>query len=143
MSDQPDLLQDASPDELRRMLEEDDDLPPMQRRWPQDLAALLGIVEGVLVRGGMPAEPAFKAATAAALEFARYGGGRLMYIPQAQRLRQALRDAEIWRRHNGRNQVELAQEFDLSVQSVYEILREQRALHTRKFQGQLFNQEAP
>lgn len=139
MADQQDMLGDASTEDLQRLLEEDKALPETQRRWPQDLVAILRLVEGVLVRRGMAKAPAFAAAAEAALEMAQYGGGRMLYLPVGHRLKLALRDAEIWRRFDGRNHHALAQEFGLTVVSIYEVLREQRALHQRKHQGQLFD----
>lgn len=138
MNSQSDLLQDASAEDLQRMLDEDTALPDSQRRWPQDLAAILRLIEATLVRRGMAKGPAFAAAAEAALEISSYGGGRPVYIPVGQRLKLALRDAEIWRRFTGRNHHELAQEFGLTVVTIYEVLREQRALHMRKLQGHLF-----
>lgn len=139
MVDQQQLLTDATAADLQRMLEEDAKLPETQRRWPQDLAAILREIESVLVRRGMAPAPAFAAAAEAALGISRYGGGRLMYIPQGQRIMLALRDGEIWRRFNGKNHHDLAAEFSLTVVSVYEILREQRSLSLRKRQGRLFD----
>lgn len=140
MTDQAGLLQDATPEELQRFLDEDASLPESQRRWPQELAALLRVMETTLVRLGVDSARAFALAAAQAADLAIYRGGRLLYLPQGQRLKLALRDAEIWRQFTGRNHQELADAHGLALQSIYEILREQRALNMdrRRQQGQLF-----
>lgn len=138
MTVQQSLLQEASDEDLQRLMEADESLPESMRRWPQELAAMLRVIEATLVRRGMDKQAAFAAAADVTTDLAAYRGGRMLYIPQGQRLALALRDAEIWRRFNGRNYQALADEFGMTVVSMYEIIREQRALNTRKIQGQLF-----
>lgn len=69
-------------------------------------------------------------------------GGSVVYIPRGDRLKRALRDAEIfrhWREHNTRVD-ELARKFDLSSQAVYDIIARQRELH-RRAEPDLFGYE--
>ena len=142
MADQRDLLAEASPEELQRMLEVDEQQDDNKRRWPQDLAAILRLSEAELCRAGIAAPQAFDLASRIALEIARYGGGRMLYLPQGLRIRTALRDADIWRMFNGKNHHELAQQHGLTVIQIYAILRQQKQLESAKRQGRLFdNQE--
>jgi Mor family transcriptional regulator len=139
MTEQPDMLQDASADDLQRMLAEDESLPDSQRRWPAELSAILRVLEASLVRAGVEAPRAFALAVGQVADLAAYRGGRMLYLPQGRRLRAALRDAAIWREFNGKNVEALAEKHRLTSITVYEILREQRALNTRRVQPQLFD----
>jgi Mor family transcriptional regulator len=138
VSGQPDLLQGASAEELQQLLEADESLPEAQRRWPQELSAILRVLEASLLRAGVDAPRAFSLAAGQVADLAAYRGGRMLYLPQGRRLRTALRDAAIWREFNGKNVEELAEKHRLTSITVYEILREQRALNTRRVQPQLF-----
>ncbi|WP_428986688.1 Mor transcription activator family protein [Stenotrophomonas lactitubi] len=60
-----------------------------------------------------------------------------MYLPSGVRLRNALRDAEIYRLAKRGNITELAQRHGLTEVAVYRIIREQRELHLSKVQGRL------
>lgn len=50
-------------------------------------------------------------------------GGQLIYFPINRKERKAQRNAEIIARFNGCNHDQLAREFGLSVQTVYDIVR--------------------
>jgi Mor family transcriptional regulator len=65
-------------------------------------------------------------------------GGRPIYLPRGDRLRQALVARQIYHLHNGRNTEQLADRFGMTVRSVQRIYAEQRALKVQKLQGRLF-----
>lgn len=109
-----------------------------ESKWALLLADLLRVFEALFKRRGMDDRTAFDLARETALTEAEYFGGRQWYLPKGERLRLALRDAEIWRRFNGRNVPELAREYDVSTIHLYAILRKQRALNQTKLQGRLF-----
>ena len=54
-------------------------------------------------------------------------GGNMMYLPRGDRLQKALRNAEIFKLFDGNNTTELAMKFKLSRQTIYDILKKQRA----------------
>lgn len=67
-----------------------------------------------------------------------YWGGGLLYICKGQRYEISLRDQEIFRRFNGENHDWLAQEYDLTVQHVYRIVKRVGADERAKRQAPLF-----
>lgn len=50
-------------------------------------------------------------------------GGEHIYFPKGKELEAILKHHEIFKRWNGHNQVELAKEFDMTVPSIYRILK--------------------
>lgn len=108
-------------------------------KWAPLLAQMVAVLEALYRRKGMDEQAAFKLASDSVLALAEYFGGRVVYLPRGDRLKTALRDAEIYRRFRGSKNVDaLAEEYDLSVIRVYAIYAEQRQLHLRKLQGRLF-----
>ena len=137
--EQQDLLGEASfSDDL---LEHLDDIPEeTKRKWPKDLAALIDIFNAALRRMGMDEEQARRIAHTLLAEQAMYCGGRHFYIPKGDRLKQAIRDVELWRDWHDHGIVpdDLAAKYKISVQHVYRIINEQRAIHMRRVQPSLF-----
>lgn len=109
------------------------DLP--DARWAPALANMVAVLDATFRRAGVEADQAARLATAGVLAQAEYAGGRMMYLPRGERLRLALRDAEIYLRAKRGNIPELASEYQLSDIHIYRICREQRALHLAKVQG--------
>ncbi|UOO82777.1 transcriptional regulator [Uruburuella testudinis] len=68
----------------------------------------------------------------------KHWGGQLLYIPKNQAGILSARDAEIWQKFDGRNHAALAQEYDLSMQQIYTIVREAMAIARAKNQQDLF-----
>lgn len=112
--------------------------------WAPMLSELLGMFEQWALRSGFPPDRAFGVACDLTLNLANTFGGDKFYLPRGDRVRRALRDAEIWRRYRGRPQdVErLAREYGLTSIRVYAILRRQRALHRARSQAGLFDRSA-
>lgn len=137
--EQHDLLGESSwSDEL---LEHLDEIPAeIKRKWPKDLAALLDIFEAALKRGGLDDTQAKRLAHALLAEQAMYCGGRHIYIPKGDRLKQAIRDVELFRDWHDKGLVPdaLAAKYRISVQHVYRIINEQRSIHLRRVQPTLF-----
>lgn len=107
-------------------------------RWAPMLASMVAVLENTYGRLGLEKEQAAKLATAGVLAQAEYVGGRMFYLPRGDRLRRALRDAEIFHRANGRNIQILAAEFGITDIQVYRICKQQRNLLLAKVQGRLF-----
>lgn len=53
-------------------------------------------------------------------------GGEYFYVPKDIRLAAHGRDIEVWRKFTGHNQRQLAREFGITVQYVYQIIARQR-----------------
>jgi Mor family transcriptional regulator len=109
-----------------------------ETQWAPLLVDMLRVLEALNKRCGLPDPAAFAAAQANVLALAEYFGGRMVYLPKGDRLRIALRDAEMWRAFTGKNVPTLAQEYDISEIHCYAVLKKQRALHQHKLQGRLF-----
>lgn len=107
-------------------------------RWAQALVDMVRVQEAVYLRHGRSKEDAFALAREGVMALAEYFGGRMWYLPRGDRLRVAMRDAEIFRRARRGNVRDLAEEFSLSEPQLYRIIRQQHALHLRKIQGRLF-----
>lgn len=106
-------------------------------KWPKDLAALSDIYTRELELMGVAGD--VRAITdRLLLAQANYGGGRMFYLPKAERLRREIRDQKIYSEFNGRNQDALAMRYNLSVQRIYRILEEQRELDRKNRQSALF-----
>lgn len=106
-------------------------------RWAPTLAAMVAVLTAALKRQGIPEDEAPRLATAGVLAQAEYAGGRMMYLPRGDRLRLALRDAEIWQRAKRGNIDALAQEYGLSDIHIYRICKQQRELYIARRQGRL------
>ena len=69
---------------------------------------------------------------------AQHWGGQNMYFPKDHYGRLSARDKEIWDKFNGHNQIELAAEYDLTMQHIYRILKAAAEHHRAKNQADLF-----
>ncbi|QHB72919.1 Mor transcription activator family protein [Stenotrophomonas sp. 364] len=119
-------------------------LAPTARRWAPALAAFVEVMNSALQKQGLTEAQAAKLATAGVLALASYLGGRQFYLPRGERLRKALRDAEIYQRAKRGNIQQLAAEYGLSDIYIYKICRIQRALHREKIQSRFdFDDAAP
>lgn len=97
--------------------------------WPRTLAELVDVYVDHFLRLGRDQAAALSEAQAVVIVMAHHFGGRMVYIPRDDKLRLALRDARIWREHNGRNVQELAERHGLTAAQIYGILREQRIIN--------------
>ena len=109
-----------------------------QERWPHDVAALKAIYIRELSEAGIDLDQATRLAQQLLIAQADYAGGRMFYLPKADRLNQHERDAEIFGAFNGHNQIELAKRYKLTVQRIYVIVKQQQALTRKKLQSELF-----
>ena len=109
--------------------------------WPRQLILLCEVAEAALRhqqaegRIDADADPAALARAVVAAQADVLGGSRIRF-PTAERVRQLLRDAQIWRAFDGRNVAALARRFRIPERSIYEILRRQRELRRRRRQQQ-------
>ena len=109
-----------------------------ESKWAPMLAQMVAVLEALYRRGGKDEDAAFRQACDSVMALADYWGGRVVYLPRGDRLKLALRDAEIYRRFRGSaNADQLAEEFDLNVIRIYAIAAEQRALYVKRTQREL------
>jgi len=137
MSEQTDMLglpaDAADRQALADRVDDGDDVA--DPKWAPFLVEMIQVLESSYLRKGMAAVAAFDLARGSVLEIAAHLGGRVAYLPRGDRIRIALRDAEIYRRCNGRNHEALAIEHAMSTIHIYRICKQQRRLHVGKMQG--------
>ena len=110
----------------------------LKAKWPQSLADLADVMASELKREGV-AEPGVKSRKLA-LVLAHYLGGRAYYIPTGEKLKAALRDLEIFERwYQNEPMDSIATHYKLSHPQLYVIIAEQRKLHRKRHQPDLFD----
>lgn len=110
----------------------------LKAKWPQSLADLAEVMECELKREGV-VEAAAKSRKLA-LVLAHYLGGRAYYIPTGDNLKAALRDREIFDRwYQNEPMDSIASHYKLSHPQLYAIIAEQRKLHRRRHQPDMFD----
>ena len=124
------------PDQVLARMED----PSVLARWEGTLVEMSSLAENKLLQllPGMT-DTVPQIAREVVYAICQTMGGAVVYIPRGDKLRRALRDAEIfrgWRDQNTRPDA-LARKFDLSSQAVYDIIARQRVLH-RKQEPDLF-----
>lgn len=114
------------------------DDPRLAYRWPGLLVEMIDVLGDRYVRSGMDKGEAASLARLAITALAQHFGGRPFYLPRGDRLKRALRDAQIWDEFTGDNVFELAERHRLTPKQIYEILAEQRKWHRARVQTRLF-----
>ena len=110
----------------------------LKAKWPQSLADLADVMASELKREGV-AEPGVKSRKLA-LVLAHYLGGRAYYIPTGEKLKAALRDLEIFERwYQNEPMDSIATHYKLSHPQLYVIIAEQRKLHRKRHQPDMFD----
>lgn len=138
--EQPDAFGMPEGDAALELLQAGADEVP-EDRWAPTLARLVEVLCSRYERMGFADPELTRLANTTVIEIAHYFGGRMLYLPRGDRLRLALRDAEIYRRARRGNVQALAQEFELTDIQVWRIVRQQRRLHLDKIQGKLWKDE--
>ncbi|MDR8523451.1 Mor transcription activator family protein [Shewanella fidelis] len=139
-TEQMELLQ-ASHQELEQALETLQNLKPDERedftkRWPSTLQSLCELMRVTLE--GQAISNAVQISEALATTLSTYLGGRDIYIPNGERLKDALRDIRIWREFKGNNLEQLSRDYSLTERRVSQIIAEQRAAFVARKQRRLF-----
>lgn len=110
----------------------------IMHKWPSTLAEIIDILTCELVRQGENAESAKSKAAKLVGVMAHYFGGKSVYLPTGDVLKDALRNVQIYQAFDGRNVSDLVSKYRLSESHIYAILREQRALLRKRYQRDLF-----
>lgn len=123
--------------ELGQLIDRLDSIPPeeLRNKWPQTLADLLDVIAVELER--VKVDNATLIASKLAVCIAHYLGGRAVYLPTGEALNSALRDYDIYANWRG-NIDGLIDKYGLTQSHIYSILRQQRQLHRRRYQMDLF-----
>jgi Mor family transcriptional regulator len=127
--------------DLDTLLANIDTLESDPKLWPKTLHDLMCVMESQIKhRHPEHAKQAHTLARSNVLAIAHYLGGRQLYLPRDDRLQRALRDHLIYERYRGRaNHDSLAAEYGLTTIQIYNIVAQQRKLHTARIQPQLFS----
>lgn len=124
---------DASAEELLNNLPELD--ADWSCRWPKMLAEMSDVTAAHLeTRQNLDAETARTQAQEWIITLAHHFGGRPLYMPKGDSLKQALRDSAIWQEFTGKNVYELAGKHDMSRTQIYRIIAQQRQLTSNRSQ---------
>ncbi|GGI81938.1 transcriptional regulator [Shewanella hanedai] len=113
-----------------------DEREDFTKRWPSTLQSLCELMRVTLDRQAVSNSVHISEALATTLS--TYLGGRDIYIPNGERLKDALRDIRIWREFKGNNLEQLSRNYDLTERRVSQIIAEQRAAFVARKQRRLF-----
>ena len=103
------------------------------QKWPERLADFHDLMEDYFNKSlKLDDKASHKHADQLTSLVAQYFGGRPFYMPKGKSLTRSLRDIEIYKKYTGRNQEELAEEYDISTAQIYAIISKQRKLRQRK-----------
>ena len=125
-------------DNLNDLLAHSDQLANDDRAWPKMLADLIAINVAELKENGFEHDEAWRIAKRLIIRQSHFLGGGMVYLPRNDKLKKALRDAQMYHDFDGRNHRVLMKKYKLTQQSVYQIVAEQRKLFVDKCQGKLF-----
>jgi Mor family transcriptional regulator len=112
---------------------------PDLRPMPELLTELRRIVADTLRTGiDLDADLADHIGHEAARRICDNWGGTSVYIPKPDSLERYDRDLQIWAEFDGRNQIDLARKYRVSLVWIYAICKRMRALDVDRRQGKLF-----
>lgn len=113
--------------------------PTVLSRWEGSLREMVEIAEVKLLAEMGPDSTAPELARHVVFAICSAMGGSVIYLPRGDALKRAMRDAAIFREWLDSNTPipELVRKYDLANQTIYDIIKKQRALH-RKNEPDLF-----
>lgn len=95
-------------------------------------------VEYTLKSAGIPADTARHAGVSVSAKLNDLWASNLIYIPRG-RLHIMLRNKKIFELFSGDNHAQLARNFNVSIQMIYQIVKKERLLYVRNQQADLFS----
>lgn len=117
-------------EEVDTIFQQIDDLPEVNAksiisRWPRMLQSLVDVIDARLDREGcnrakLPEKLVF--------DIANYLGGLQLYIPRNEKLITAIRNYRIYQEFDGTNITELAEQYQTSTITIYDIIRQQNEI---------------
>lgn len=99
---------------------------------------MIDVMQAELIRQKFAEDNAKLTACKLAGVIAHYFGGKSFYLPAGDKIKEALRDAQVYQEFDGKNIPELIRKYRLSQTTIYAILRQQRALQRKRHQMDLF-----
>ena len=133
-------LFDAEHADIGALFDHLDQIPSveLENRWPSLLVEVIEVMQAELLRQNFAEDKAKKTASKLVGVMAHYFGGKSFYLPAGDKIKEALRDAQIYQEFNGKNVPELIKKYRLSESTIYAILRNQRTLQRKRHQMDLF-----
>ena len=101
----------------------------LQNRWPSLLVEVIDVMQAELLRQNFAADKAKTTASKLVGVMAHYFGGKSFYLPAGDKIKEALRDAQIYQDFNGKNVPELVKKYRLSESTIYAILSQPLAIN--------------
>lgn len=136
---QDEMLDPMSCDVLDLVHDQHADLPPTAR-WPATLRNLVDVMTAYNERVlKMKPHAAADDAMERIIVLADYLGGRFVYLPRGDSLRQAVRDAMIYRLHGRLSVADLATRYKLNEVEIYRIVAREKRRAIDRLQGKLFD----
>lgn len=108
-------------------------------KWPHLVAEMIDLLKAVRESQGATELQAKKEALEITERICKTFGGMQMYVPKGHQLEMAVRNNRIWNDFTGSNVEQLMHKYDLTQVRIYKILKEQRQLHIKTKQNDLFN----
>ncbi|MCW8857006.1 MAG: hypothetical protein OQJ95_06535 [Kangiella sp.] len=108
------------------------------KKWAIVLNGLIETLERQLVESGYDDKTAKQVSVEAVLVVTRYAGGQMLYLPSIKKVKKELRDRQLYEEFNGKNIDELCRKYKLAMPVVYAIIKQQKAMATRKVQQDMF-----
>lgn len=106
--------------------------------YPELLEHIAATVTATLVDLGFPVDQARPAGRDTAEAVRRHFGGQQLYIPMGKFMELSQRDRDIYAKWNGKNDVELIREYNVSDRHLRRIIEAMREADRRNRQGGLF-----
>ncbi|OOF50889.1 transcriptional regulator [Rodentibacter genomosp. 1] len=106
----------------------------LENRWPSLLVEVIDVMQAELLRQNFAEDKAKTTASKLVGVMAHYFGGKSFYLPAGDKIKEALRDGQIYQEFNGKNVPELVKKYRLSESTIYAILRQQRMLQRKRHQ---------
>ncbi|RRN04665.1 transcriptional regulator [Bibersteinia trehalosi] len=127
--------------EIGQLFDQLDHIPEneVHNRWPLLLLEVIDVMQAELQRQQFAENSAKLTACKLAGVIAHYFGGKSFYLPAGDKIKEALRDVQIYRDFDGKNVPDLVKKYRLSESTIYAILRQQRSLQRKRHQMDLFN----
>lgn len=112
---------------------EDSRAQPLEK-WHRTLVEMTGCVEQAFRASGRSAEAAIADAATAVIAIYETYRGNLVYIPFSKAAQTELTHARIFSEFTGNNVDELSRRHEMSIQTIYKIIKKQRQM--RRSAGQ-------
>lgn len=117
----------------------DDNVIADRRKWPKDLVEIADFIRAELDAAGIQDEERQLLIEKVLVAMCFRSGGRGFYLPQAHSIKTALLHKRIYDDYVANMPMKaLIQKYRMSEQTLYGIIKEQRAIHLARIQPALF-----